>query len=65
MNNVRQLRKDRKLTLEQVAIAAGTSKSYIYEIERFTSVPNVQLAYRIAKALKTPVTKAFPPIVEC
>jgi len=64
MNNVKQFRNSRKMTLEQVAEKAGTSKSYIYEIERFTSTPNIQLAYRIAKALKTPVTKVFPPIAE-
>jgi transcriptional regulator with XRE-family HTH domain len=64
MNNVRECRKSKKMSLQQVASAAGTSKSYIYEIERFTSTPNVQLAYRIAKALRVPVTKAFPPITE-
>ena len=64
MNIVKELRKSRNMTLEQVAAKAGTSKSYIYEIERFTSTPNVQLAYKIAKALRVPVTTAFPPISE-
>ena len=60
MNNLKELRKQAGLTLQEVADKACTSKSHIFGIENNGSEPSVYLAYRIAKAVKKPVIKVFP-----
>lgn len=61
MNNIKTIRKQKNLTLQKVADRVGTSKSHVYALEQGISDPNIYLAYRIAKALRAPLTKVFPP----
>lgn len=52
---IRELRKERKLTQEQLAEAAGISRSYIAELESGKKPPNLNRIRQIAKVLKVPV----------
>lgn len=50
---IRSLRKQRGMTLDQVAKAAGTKLSHISEIERGHTYGSVALLYKVAAALGT------------
>lgn len=53
---LRKLRKDKDLSLEDVAKKAGISKTYLWELERDTSSarkPSADVLIRIANALST------------
>ena len=55
---LRSLRKAmRKVSLEDIAVQVGTSKSYIWEIEADRSSPSFAKAKLIAKAYKTTPNK--------
>lgn len=60
-NKIKDYRKDLGLTLEQLADMAGTTKSYIWELEN-NSGPSIGLlkAYAISKALCQSVYEVFP-----
>jgi|GEM_PF-1161840 transcriptional regulator with XRE-family HTH domain len=47
------LRKERNMTQEDVAFAAGTDAGYLSRIERKTRIPSLQLLENIATALNT------------
>lgn len=49
---VRQLRTDKGLTLDQLAVLAKVSKSHLSDIENGIANPTVPVAIRIAKALR-------------
>jgi putative transcriptional regulator len=59
-NNLKKYRKSRNFTLEQVAIMAGTSKSYVWEIESGKSTPSITLAYALSGAVGEEVETVFP-----
>lgn len=61
MNNIKTIRAQKNLTLQHVAERANTNRSHIQKIERGDSDPSIYLAYRIAKALRAPLSKVFPP----
>ncbi len=48
-------RMEQDMTLQELAEAIGTSKSYVWEMER-SSQPTVGYAYNIAKILKKPLS---------
>ena len=52
---IRRLRKEKKLTLEGLAEATGSSKSYIWELENkeTTPRPSAEKLFKIADALET------------
>lgn len=54
--NLRQLREDRKLSLDKVAEATGVSKSMLGQIERGESNPSITTIWRIANGLKVSFT---------
>ena len=54
-DRLKQLRKRKKLTLQQLAQKAGCTKSYISQLEKGTSSPSVSMLGRLAEALETPV----------
>lgn len=60
LNNIRKHRKELKYTLETLANMAGTTKSYIWDLEAGKSTPNIRLAYAISKALQANVVDVFP-----
>lgn len=49
---IRQLRRDRNWTLEQLASASGVSRSMLSQVERGRANPTLAVAFRIAQAFK-------------
>lgn len=49
-NRVTELRKAKKLTLDQLAAASGVSRSMLSQIERGQANPTLAVTFRIAKA---------------
>ena len=54
---IRELRKNKKYTLEQLAQKAGCSKSYISQLEKGKNVPSVSMLGRLASALDSQVSE--------
>lgn len=50
---VRQLRQERGLSQEAVALASGIDRAYFGHIERATKTPTLRTVWRIAAALET------------
>jgi len=55
--NLKQLRKDRKLSLDGVSALTGVSKSMIVQIERGESSPTLQTAWKIANGLRVSLSE--------
>lgn len=53
------LRVQAKLTLEELAQAAGMTRGYVSKIERGLSRPSIGGALKLAKALRVPVEELF------
>jgi putative transcriptional regulator len=58
-NNIRVLRAERRMTQAELALRVGSSRQTILSIENGGTVPSATLAFKIAKALKVPVTDVF------
>ena len=58
-NNIRQLRKERKLSQEELALAVGTTRQTItsIEVERYTA--SLVLAYKIAHYFGRQIEEVF------
>src|SRR4051794_7621239 len=54
-SNVRNLRKQRGLTLQQVADGAGLSKGFVSQVESGTATPSIASLKKIADVLGTPL----------
>ena len=50
--NVREWRKQREMSQEELALEAGMKRSYVSDMERGTRNPSVKAIGRLAKALK-------------
>lgn len=50
--NLRRIRKEKKLTIERLAMMSGVHKSYISDLERGERNPTVVLLDRLAYALQ-------------
>lgn len=59
-NNVAKYRKIHGFTLQEVADMAGTSKSYVWELEKGNENVSLQKAYAIASALGECIVDVFP-----
>lgn len=60
-NNLKQIRKKAKLTLDELAKACNTSKSSIHGIEdQNGTAPKITTAYAIAKVLNKSVYDIWP-----
>jgi DNA-binding NtrC family response regulator len=55
-NNIRRLRKERDLTLKQMARRTGLSVSLLSQIERAESSASISSLYKVASALNVPLT---------
>lgn len=55
-NNLRALREDRRLSLEQAARLTGVSKSMLGQIERNEVTPTITVLWKIANGFKTSFT---------
>jgi transcriptional regulator with XRE-family HTH domain len=58
-DKLRAIRKDRRLTLQQVADAAGLSKAFVSQIESGTANPSLASLKRVGNALEIPLAALF------
>ncbi|WAJ47170.1 XRE family transcriptional regulator [Mycobacterium sp. Aquia_216] len=56
---LRAVRRQRGLTLEQLAVQTGLTKSYLSKIERRQSTPSIAVALKVARALEVDVGRLF------
>ncbi|MCV7103110.1 helix-turn-helix domain-containing protein [Mycobacterium palustre] len=56
---LRAVRRQRGLTLEQLAAQTGLTKSYLSKIERGHSTPSIAVALKVARALRVDVARLF------
>lgn len=59
LNRIRALRFERGMTQEELAVRTGVSRQTIMSIENGNTNPSVLLAFKIAKALETPIAEVF------
>jgi len=57
--NVRELRKNKQITQEKLALEANLNRAYIGYIERGERKPSVETLAKIAKVLGVPLYKLF------
>lgn len=58
-NNIRQLRKARKLSQEELALAVGTTRQTITSIEVGRYTASLPLAYKIARYFGLSIEEVF------
>ena len=58
-NRIRELRFGRRMTQEELALRVGVSRQTIMSIENGHTNPSVLLAFKIAKALESPIDHVF------
>ena len=58
-NNIRQLRKARKLSQEELALAVGTTRQTITSIEVGKYTASLPLAYKIARFFGLTIEEVF------
>lgn len=56
---IRALRREKGLTLEQLGVLTGLSKSYLSKVERDLSMPSISVATSLAGALNVDVSRLF------
>lgn len=55
--NIRDLRKDRGLAQERLALEAGVDRTVVSKIEREVSNPSLEILVKLAVVLQVPVTR--------
>ena len=55
--NIRDLRKDRGLAQERLALEAGVDRTVVSKIEREVSNPSLEILVKLAVVLKVPVSR--------
>lgn len=58
-NRIRTLRFEKGMTQEELAVRTGVSRQTIMSIENGNTNPSVLLAFKISKALETPIAEVF------
>lgn len=56
---IKQIRKEKNITLEELSKTSGISKTHINDIENNKKEPTLSVAIAIAKALKVQLTDLF------
>ena len=59
MNRVREIRKERGISQEALAMNIAISRKYLSMIERQTATPSISIAMRIGTALGVSLDKVF------
>jgi len=57
--NIKEIRKNKKMTLKNVADRSGVSDTQIYDIENNIKMPSLNTAVAIAYALKVKITELY------
>lgn len=60
---IRELRLERRLTLEEVAERSGCSAGFLSQLERNRAAPSISMLYCIAQALGVSITHFFPEVI--
>lgn len=60
---IKELRSQRRLTLEEVAERSGCTPGFLSQIERNKAVPSISMLFAIAEALDTRVSDFFPETI--
>ncbi len=60
--NIQNIRKNKKISQEQLANLSDTDRSYLAEIEEGKANPTVKYLYRLARVLKVKVKDFFKGI---
>lgn len=58
-SRIRFIRQQRRMTLEQLAAAAGLTKSYLSKVERGISVPSISTALKVAASFAMSIGELF------
>lgn len=58
-NHITELRGEKNITIGQLVLRTGISKSTLTRIENFQTDPKQSQMIKIARALKTPVCEVF------
>jgi putative transcriptional regulator len=61
-NRIRDLRKAKKLSQDEVAKLCGVTRQTIHAIENNKYDPTLSLAFKLAKNLDTTVDQLFTPV---
>ncbi len=60
---IKELRLERRLTLEEVAERTGCSAGFLSQLERNRAAPSISMLYSIARALGVSITHFFPEVI--
>lgn len=60
--NIQNIRKNKKISQEQLAILSDSDRSYLAEVEKGKANPSVKFLYRLARVLKVKVKDFFKGI---
>lgn len=58
-NKIRQIRREKAISQEKLALEANLNRAYVGYIERGERHPSIETVYKIAIALKTPIYYFF------
>jgi transcriptional regulator with XRE-family HTH domain len=61
-HNLRRLRSKRELSQGELAMKAGTERTYVSRLEQGRKNPTVELLAALAKALSADIVELFQPI---
>lgn len=60
---IKELRLERRLTLEEVAERSDCSAGFLSQLERNRAAPSISMLYSIARALGVSITLFFPEVI--
>lgn len=58
-NNIHKFRKEKNMTLEELAFESDVNKNYLSDLERGTRNPTIMILERIAIALEVEIKELF------
>jgi transcriptional regulator with XRE-family HTH domain len=58
-NNIRDIAQEKNIKISQIIKETGLSKSYVYDVINKKSSPSIEVAMKIANALKSSIQEVF------
>ncbi len=56
---IKQIRKERKISLKQLSEKSGVSKTHINDIEKGYKEPSLEIMIKLSKALNVPIQSLY------
>lgn len=56
---IKQIRKERKISLKQLSKKSGVSKTHINDIENGYKQPSLEIVIKLSKALNVPIQSLY------